>query len=169
MKLMSSLICAALFLSGCASAPIAQAADPAAKTASAAHPDAKPFDASRDAKSDVALALAQAQAENKPAITVMGANWCHDSRALAGWFATPRFSTMLERDFVLTYVDVGRKDSNLDVARSFGLDGIIGTPTVVVTAPDGTVLNLDSAVSWRNSANRSEDAIYAEISAFAGL
>jgi len=90
----------------------------------------------------------------------MGANWCHDSRALAGHFETQRFQTLLNENFSLVYVDVGNKDKNLEVAKGFGLETIEGTPTVIVTDPSGAVLNLADAPSWRNAASRDGDDIY---------
>jgi len=141
---------------------------PYGHNASAAeHPEAKPYDETRDAKLDVETTLAKSQAESKTALIVMGANWCHDSRALAGWFATPRFESFLNQNFVVTYVDVGQKDRNIDIAQKFGIEKIVGTPTMVMVAPDGTVLNRETAVTWRNSASRTEDEIFDELKTIA--
>ncbi len=146
--------------------------NPAVKTAHAqpslAHPDATPFVAAADAKSDVAAALSKAKADGKFGLVVMGANWCHDSRALAGYFETDRFRRLLADNYSLVYVDVGMKDKNLDVAKNFGLAGIEGTPTVIVTAPSGKVLNLEDAPTWRNAASRSGEEIYAYFAQYTG-
>lgn len=126
-----------------------------------AHPEARPYDETRDAPADVQAALASARLQDKRALIVMGANWCHDSRALAGHFESERFQPLLESHYVVTYVDVGQKNRNIEIARDFGLeDGIKGTPTVIITQSDGTVLNLESAPSWRNAASRTQDEIF---------
>ena len=149
-----SLLLVICFAAACTSVthvPIALAAE---------HPEAELFEADRDAKADVDAALAQGAAEDKTTLVVMGANWCHDSRALAGWFSTDEdISAVLERDFVVAYVDVAKKNRNIDVAQRFGIDSIVGTPTVIMVAPDGTVLNRDTAVTWRNSASRTKAEI----------
>jgi len=126
------------------------------------HPEARPFDPepSLDAQAAVDEALADAALAGKHAIIVMGADWCHDSRALAGWFQTPRFETMLSENFVVRYIDVGQKNRNIDVAQRFGLDNIVGTPTIIVTNMQGDVLNLETAPTWRNAASRSENEIF---------
>lgn len=126
------------------------------------HPEARVFDAvtSIDAQFAVDEAIAQSAASGKHAIIVMGADWCHDSRALAGWFETPRFETMLQENFVVQYIDVGQKNRNIDVAQRFGLENIVGTPTIIVTNRQGEVLNLESAPTWRNAASRTEDSIF---------
>jgi len=124
------------------------------------HPEAQPFDRERDAKVDLDWALDKAKKSGNLAIVIMGANWCHDSRALSGWFASPRFARMISDQYELIYVDVGYKDRNIDIAQRFGFERIKGTPTVLVLSHDGKLLNQISAPSWRNAASRNEDDIF---------
>lgn len=135
----------------------------------AEHPEARPFDPepSLSAKNSVESALIEAKNSGRHTIIVMGANWCHDSRALAGWFGTPRFTELLQTHYVVRYIDVAQKDKNIDIAQGFGLDGIVGTPTVVITNSQGVVLNLDTAPTWRNAASRSESSIFEYFEEFA--
>ncbi len=130
------------------------------------HPEARPYDAKADAKAEVNAALARAQAANKMVLIVMGANWCHDSRALAGWFAEPRFSAMIASRYELVYVDVGQRDRNIDIARRFGIKSIKGTPTVLILNSEGKLLNKKDAPTWRNAASRSEQEIYSAFAEF---
>ncbi len=133
---------------------------PVPDASAAEHPEALLFEETRDAKTDVDAALARGAAENKITLVAMGANWCHDSRALAGWFTIDEdISALLARDFVVTYVDVAQKNRNIDIAQRFGIDSIVGTPTLIMVAPDGRVLNKDTAVTWRNTASRSKAEI----------
>lgn len=132
------------------------------------HPEARPFVESANANADIAVAIAS---NDRKIIVIMGANWCHDSRALAGWFATPRFAAMLRERFRIVYVDSGSpqtgKSRNLDIAKRFGVKKVKSTPLVFVLSPDGRLLNSrKDAVSWRNAASRSEDAIFAYFEAF---
>ena len=90
-----------------------------AEAAVAGQPEARPFEESADATAQVNAALARAQLNEKRAILVLGANWCHDSRGLAGWFAQPRFAAMLEAKYELVYVDVGHKDRNIEIFAYF--------------------------------------------------
>lgn len=126
----------------------------------AAAAEARPFGHPGRARHDVATALKRAAENGHRAILVFGANWCHDSRALAGWFATSRFHDMLASRYEIVWVDVGKKDKNLDLARRFGLAGIAGTPTVLIVDAASKPLNLSDAPGWRNAASRSSDAIY---------
>ncbi len=144
---------------GCTSVPHVSLA---AGDVAVEHPEFLAFDTDANiiAQDTVKATLSEAALTGKHAIIVMGANWCHDSRALAGWFQTSRFEALLQGNFVVNYVDVGEKDRNIDIAQSFGLDEIVGTPTIIVTNSEGEVLNLDTAPTWRNAASRDEDSIY---------
>ena len=158
------IFAASLALAGCATTPPA--------TPVAAHPEARSFDAARDAAADVDAALVRAGESGKHVLLVMGANWCHDSRALAGWLETPRFAELVGREYELVFVNVGMPQTgdghNLDIARRFGVEELPGTPNLFVIRPNGTLVNADSVTSWRNAASRSEDAIYEELAALAG-
>lgn len=140
----------------------------AAETADkSAHPEARPFDEKADATAQVDAALSRAKATNRLAIIVLGANWCHDSRALAGWFGTPRFAGMIAGRYELVYVDVGQKDRNLDLARRFGIKTLKGTPTVLIVNGDGKLLNgAKDAASWHNASKRSEEDIFRAFAEF---
>jgi thiol-disulfide isomerase/thioredoxin len=130
------------------------------------HPEASPFNPKANAKADVDAALARAKTAGRVTIIVMGANWCHDSRALAGWFATPRFADMLAARYELVYVDVGYRDRNLDIAKRFGIKKIKGTPTVLIIDGHEKLLNKKDAPTWRNAASRSEDDVYRAFAEF---
>lgn len=132
----------------------------------AEHPEARPFDESADASNAVDAALLDAQKEGKRVILVMGANWCHDSRGLSGWFAQPKFSVMLTPKYEIIYIDVGQRDRNIDIAQRFGINKIKGTPTVLVLSAQGDLLNPKSAPGWRNAASRSEGDIFSYFDEF---
>lgn len=146
-------------------------ASPVLPTVNIAHAEARPFLETADAMRDVDTALAAAVAGDDKVIVIMGANWCHDSRALAGWFAMPRFATMLSGRYQVVYVNVGTPQTghgrNLDVAKRFGIRKVKGTPLVMVLSADGKLLNSPKdAASWRNAASRSEQEIFGYFDGF---
>ena len=162
MRLGFTALLAALILSACASVPTAPAAQ---------HPEARSFAVSSDSSADVDAALDAASSSGKHVLLVMGANWCHDSRALAGWLETPRFKALVDAEYELVFVNVGSPQTgdghNLDIARRFGIEKLPGTPALLVLTSHGTLVNGDTATSWRNAASRSEDAIYEELARLA--
>jgi thiol-disulfide isomerase/thioredoxin len=131
------------------------------------YPEATSYDVSEDAGADVDAALARASESGKRVLLVMGANWCHDSRALAGWLGTPRFEAMIDKKFELVFVNVGTPQTgdgyNLDIARRFGVDDLPGTPNLLVLTANGELVNGDTATTWRDAASREEDAIFDEL------
>lgn len=153
----------ALMLAACATTPD--------QTAAPAHPEARAYAVTPDAMTDVDAALTRAAGNGKRVLLVMGANWCHDSRALAGWLETPRFADLVGSHYELVFVNVGMPQTgdghNLAVAQRFGLADFSGTPALLVLTDQGQLVNADTAASWRNAASRSEDAIYAELLALA--
>ena len=146
-------------LGGCATVP------------AQAYPEAASFDPSLDAGALVENAMARARADGKKVLLVMGANWCHDSRALAGWLGTPRFRQLVSEKYELAFVDVGTPQTgngrNLDIARRFGIE-VKATPTVLILSSTGELLNADTAESWNNASTRSEAEIYDELAGAAG-
>lgn len=130
------------------------------------HPEARPFDRARNANVDLDRALDKAKKSGNNVLLVMGANWCHDSRALSGWLASPRFKRLVADQYELVFVDVGNKDRNIDIAQNFGMERIKGTPTVLVVSPEAEHLNPKTAPTWRNAASRSEDEIFSYFAKF---
>ncbi|MEM7665118.1 MAG: thioredoxin family protein [Pseudomonadota bacterium] len=164
-KALFSGVLAALLLAGCATV--------ANKVAGGSHdyPEAESYIVSNDAEADVDAALARAAENDKRVLLVMGANWCHDSRALAGWLETERFQALIESEYELVFVNIGMPQTgdthNLAVAQRFGLEELPGTPNLLVVTSSGELVNADTATTWRNSASRSETEIYDELAMLA--
>ncbi len=105
------------------------------------YPEAESYAVSDDAEAEVDAALALAADRGTRVLLVMGANWCHDSRAFAGWMETPRFQQLISDHYELVYVNIGMPQSgdghNLQIAERFGLDDLPGTPNLLVLTPEG--------------------------------
>ena len=117
------------------------------------HP--RPFDQDYDAMPVVETALAEAVAEQKLLLLVLGANWCHDSRGLAHHFEDEELAATLASGYVTRYIDVGWRDRNYAVARRFGVAAVYGTPTVLIIDPvSEELLNRQSRSYWTSAASR---------------
>ena len=177
MKFVALSLAAACALAGCVSTsgPVAPAttvaAAPAPVTPEPPRPQARSYLVSDNAMGDVDAALERARASGKRVLLVMGANWCSDSRALAGWLETERFVDLIERKYELVFVNIGMPRTgdghNLAIARRFGVPELPGLPNVLVLTADGTLVNPSTATSWRNAESRSGDAIYEELAMLA--
>ena len=116
------------------------------------HP--RPFDGNYDAMPVVDAALAQARAEDKRLLLVLGANWCHDSRGLAHHFEDTELAATLEQSFVTRFIDVDWRNENQDVAARFGITALYATPTVLIVDPEEEVLlNREARNDWSSAAS----------------
>ncbi|MEL7018848.1 MAG: serine hydrolase [Pseudomonadota bacterium] len=127
----------------------------------------RPYDPSRNAMADIDATLALAREEGRKTLIVLGANWCHDSRGLAAKFEKPRFKTLLDEHYALVYVDVGKRDRNLDVPKRFDVHGVVGTPNVLILDQNETLLNRSTVSKWRRADSIPDDEAYAYFQAFA--
>ena len=100
----------------------------------------------------LAQALEAAVDRRKLLMVVMGADWCHDSRAFIDYLEDPAFAALVEERYVVERVNVGFYDHVRGVVAHWDLPVIYGTPTVLVIEPNSnTVLNRDSLSHWRSA------------------
>ncbi len=143
-------------------APAVALADPAPPSATA---DAKEwFPKEANAALILETAIADARASHRLAVIVFGADWCHDSRALAGILTSQGFTREFGSRFAVTFIDVGKPQTgegrNLDLVAGLGVKDLHSTPALFVVGGDGKAFNSDKdAVSWRNAAKRKPEAI----------
>lgn len=121
-----------------------------------------------DASAVIDAALSQARDEDKQALIVFGADWCHDSRGLAQTLdENERLSTLIADHYVLVRVDVGQRHRNQDQLQRFGLEGTFGTPTLVIAEGDGQAVNGLTAHDWRTAHDAAPSDIAAYLSRYA--
>jgi hypothetical protein len=107
-------------------------------------------------------ALRKAGAENKYALIVLGAQWCHDSVGLAERFSTDKMQTVLSERYVTQFIDVGYLQDRRDITSLVGYPNYFATPTVLIVDPiSNTIMNMDSLKKWQ-SADSVELQIYIE-------
>jgi thioredoxin 1 len=99
-----------------------------------------PYDESADAAANISTALATAGNEGKRVLLVFGANWCPDCRALGAAMNEPDVHALVDAEFVVTHVDIGRWDRNMDLVQHWLDRKKPGIPSVAVANPDGTLV-----------------------------
>lgn len=117
-------------------------------------PDGERFESSPDPVADVRGAVQRAKENDRQALVVLGANWCHDSRALAARLYKSPLADVIEEDYELVFVDVGFLDKGGDVLAEFDVPQFYATPTVLIVDPaSGQVVNNGSRHVWGNAYN----------------
>ncbi len=107
---------------------------------------------------DIASALKQARAEHKRVILDFGGDWCGDCQVLDIYFHEQPNLELLEKNFVLVHVWIGRMDKNIDVAAKYGVPINRGVPALSVLDSRGKVLFAQSTGRFREYA-RDERAV----------
>ena len=98
------------------------------------------YPAPAQARADLAAALKTAAAGHKRVILDFGGNWCPDCQALDVYFHDATNAPILETNFVLVHVNVGRIDANLDLAELYGIPLKKGVPALAVLSESGKLL-----------------------------
>ena len=93
-----------------------------------------------DAKAEIQQALAKAAKSNKRVILDFGGNWCGDCRALDRYFHQEPNATLLQKNFILVDVNIGRFDLNVDISKQYGVPLEKGVPALAVLDGKGHVL-----------------------------
>jgi hypothetical protein len=128
-----------LFLSACAAAPITP------------YPQAQ---GSEQALTEMQLTRDRAAQNEKLAMFVLGANWCHDSTDFARLLKDPRVASDIDQHYEVQFINVGYLDHIREYVSPYGVPVIYGTPTVMVVEPHtNTLLNRDLLPYWRNASN----------------
>ena len=110
----------------------------AAGTARSAGRDIYPDPA--QAKADIAAALKMAAAEHKRVLLDFGGNWCGDCQVLDIYFHNDQNRPILESNFVLVHVNIGRMDANQDIAERYSVPLEKGVPAIAVLSETGKLL-----------------------------
>jgi thioredoxin 1 len=92
------------------------------------------------AEQDIATALAQASKENKRVLLDFGGNWCGDCQVLEIYFHDSANQALLEQNYVLVPVNIGRYDENLEIAARYGVPVTKGVPALAVLDGSGRLV-----------------------------
>jgi thioredoxin 1 len=126
----------------------------------AANAPALPYDESANAQQDVQRALDSAAKTNRPVLVVFGANWCGDCRALDLALKAPTNAALMDKEFVVVKVDVGKFDRNLDVVERTGVTIKKGIPAAAVLSPQGKLLYATQGGELANARKMSETGVH---------
>ena len=93
-----------------------------------------------EAKADLAAAFKTAAQTHRRVLIDFGGNWCGDCQVLDIYFHNPQNRPILESNFVLVHVNIGRMDENLDIAERYGIPVTLGVPALAVLSENGKIL-----------------------------
>lgn len=117
-------------------------------------PDGNLYHSSADPSADVQQALDRAAETSRLTLVVLGANWCHDSRALAARLFRPPLAELIQEHYELVFVDAGFLDQGRALMQQFGVPNYYATPTVLIIDPSSKqLINGGDRHQWGNAYN----------------
>jgi thioredoxin 1 len=105
-----------------------------------AQPNAQLYKADANAARDIRRALATAVKQHKNVLLDFGGNWCIDCHILENAFHQPRIAPLLNDNYIVVHVDVGKYEKNLDLAKKYHVNLEKGVPSLAVLDSLGKVL-----------------------------
>ncbi|HEX4310084.1 MAG TPA: thioredoxin family protein [Acidobacteriaceae bacterium] len=98
------------------------------------------YNENADSKAEIRDALATAAREHKRVILDFGGNWCGDCQVLDIYFHRAPNDQLLNANYVLVDIDIGRMDKNVDVAEKYDIPLRRGVPALAVIDAHGRLL-----------------------------
>ncbi len=98
------------------------------------------YPAPEQAAGDLSAALKSAASMHKRVIVDFGGNWCPDCHVLDAYFHDSANKPLLDANYVLVHVNIGRMDANLDIAERYQIPLRKGVPALAVLDEHGTLL-----------------------------
>jgi thiol:disulfide interchange protein len=98
------------------------------------------YNENADAKAEIRDALATAAREHKRVILDFGGDWCGDCQVLDIYFHRSPNDALLNANYVLVDIDIGRMDRNVDIATKYAVPLSRGVPALAVLDDRGRLL-----------------------------
>ena len=130
---LAAVACLLLLSAGCRQAPV-ETPETEEPGRAVIYPDGA------QAQQDIAAALARAAREKKRVLLDFGGNWCGDCQVLEIYFHDLANRSLLEANYVLVPVNIGRYDENLAIAARYGIPITRGVPALAVLDSSGQVV-----------------------------
>lgn len=119
-----------------------------------------PYDETADAKAELQTSLQEVQTSSKPILVVFGANWCGDCKVLDQAFKSGQSAALIQKNFKVVKVNVGRFDRNVDIAEGYGVPLKKGIPAVAILAPNGKPLYVTQSGELADARKMGDSGIY---------
>lgn len=119
-----------------------------------------PYDESANAQQDVQRAFDAAVKTKRPVLVIFGANWCGDCKALDLALKAPANAALMDKEFIVVKVDVGKFDRNLDVVERTGVTIKKGIPAAAVLSPQQKLLYATQGGELADARKMSETGVH---------
>ncbi|HVZ82047.1 MAG TPA: thioredoxin family protein [Terracidiphilus sp.] len=98
------------------------------------------YPAPEQARADLAAALKTAAVTHKRILLDFGGNWCGDCQVLDIYMHNARNKPILDANYVLVHINIGRMDENVDIAKRYEIPLDRGVPAMAVLTEKGKLI-----------------------------
>ncbi len=104
--------------------------------------------------------LQQAEDADKLMLLIVGADWCHDSRALADQLQSNVVMDVLDDSYTVMIIDAGWLSDLSEVLNPLGHPAYFGTPSLFIIEPEHEIiLNRGSIQRWQSAHSESDTSL----------
>ncbi len=108
----------------------------------------------------VTSGLQQARASDKLLLLIIGANWCKDSRSLAGFLQSDYVKATISEHYEIVVIDAQWLDNLKPLLSQFNYPAYFGTPSLLVIEPKSkTLVNRDTVQRWQSAHSESASSL----------
>jgi thioredoxin 1 len=111
------------------------------------------------AQADLSAALKQAAEQHRRVIVDFGGNWCTDCHVLDSYMHDSTNQPLVDANFLVVHVNVGRIDQNLDIAERCGIPLKKGVPAIAVLSSQGKLLYSQAGGEFKDMRQMDSSAV----------
>jgi len=113
------------------------------------------------AQADLAAALKEAAAQHRRVIVDFGGNWCTDCHVLDSYMHDSTNQPLVDANFFVVHINVGRIDQNLEIAERYGIPLKNGVPAIAVLSSHGKLLYSQTGGEFKDMRHMDSSALTA--------
>jgi thioredoxin 1 len=117
------------------------------------------YPAPEQAKADLSAGLKTAAASHRRVILDFGGNWCGDCQVLDIYFHDPTNKPILDANYVLVHVNIGRQDENLAIAGRYQISPKLGVPALAVLDEHGKLVYSQTTSQFKSMRKMESSAV----------
>jgi thioredoxin 1 len=117
------------------------------------------YDEKADAEAQIRAAVEAASKNKKNIVLDFGGNWCFDCHVLDEQMRRPELAPLIEANYIVVHIDVGRFDKNLRVAERYHVPLKKGVPALAVLDSKGKLLYAQEEGQFEDARHLSRESI----------
>jgi thiol:disulfide interchange protein len=111
------------------------------------------------AQAELTAALKEAAAQHRRVIVDFGGNWCTDCHVLDSYMHDSTNQPLIDANFLVVHVNVGRTDQNLNIAERYGIPLKKGVPAIAVLSSRGKLLHSQTGGEFEDMRHMDSSAL----------